>query len=221
MNSENNKFTLFCCVVEFGKGSKVLKYAKELGVTGGTIFLGNGTVKNDWLNILGLMEIRKEILIMIVNEELEDILHVELTEKFSLHKPNNGIAFSMPLKNFIGLKGSKYISTVEKKGVTNMGYEAIFTIVDKGLSDDVLDAAESAGSTGGTVIHGRGSGTRENARLFNIEIEPEKDIILILSETGKTEGIVNAIRNKLNIDEPGTGIIFVLDVNRTSGLYRE
>jgi len=51
-----------------------------------------------------------------------------------------------------------------------------------------------------------------------LKIEPEKDIVLILSSAAKTENIVNAIRKNLNIDEPGAGIIFVLDVNRAVGL---
>ena len=52
-----------------------------------------------------------------------------------------------------------------------------------------------------------------------IEIEPEKDIVLAWSKAGQTEDIVNAIREKLNIDKPGAGIIFVLDVKKTVGLY--
>lgn len=219
MDLMDEKYSLFCVIVDFGDGSKVLEKAKKLGATGGTFFLGKGTTKNHILEILGLDEIRKEILIMVIEEGQEETFHDKLTQKFSLNKPNRGIAFSMPLINFIRDKDSKYISNSTKGGMNRMGYEAIFAIVDKGLSDEVLEAAESAGSTGGTVIHGRGSGSTETAKLFNIEIEPEKDIILILSTVEKTEEIVNSIRKELNIDKPGTGIIFVLDVNRTSGLF--
>ena len=220
MNLTDKKYSLFCIIVDFGKGSKVLQKAKELGATGGTFFLGKGTVNNYLLNILGLDETRKEILIMVIEEELEGFLHDELTEIFCFNKPNHGIAFSMPLTNFIMNKESKYIANSKKGGVDNMKYEAIFTIVDKGLSDEVINAAKSVGATGGTVIHGRGSGSHEKAKLFNIVIEPEKDIVLILSTIDKTEKIVNSIRKNLNINDPGTGIIFVLDVNRTSGLFR-
>ena len=219
MNLIDKEYSLFCIIVDFGKGNKVLEKSKELGATGGTFFLGKGTVSNNLLDILGLNEVRKEILIMVIERKLEDFFHDSLTKTFSFNKPNHGIAFSMPLTNFIRNKESKYIADSNKGGVENMEYEAIFTIVDKGLSDDVLEAAKSVGATGGTVIHGRGSGSHEKAKLFNIEIEPEKDIVLILSTIDKTEKIVNSIRRNMNIDEPGTGIIFVLDVNRTSGLF--
>ncbi len=98
-----------------------------------------------------------------------------------------------------------------------MKYEAIFTIVDRGVSDSVIDAATKAGSTGGTIIHGRGgSGTQETAKLFNLEIEPEKDIILILSKVDKTEDIVTSIEEKLmQKQRKGNNICYRM-INRTT-----
>ena len=221
MMTNGEKYSLFCVIVDLGKGSKILEKSKELGATGGTFVLGRGTVKSHLLDILGLNETRKEILMMVIDSKLDDFFHNRLTEIFSFHKPNHGIAFSMPVTNFIRNKDSKYIASCKEGGADRMGYEAIVTIVEKGLSEEVIDAAKSAGSTGGTVFRGRGAGSHETAKLFNIQIETEKDVVLILSSTRKTEGIVNAIREKLNIDEPGTGVIFVLDVNRTSGLFEE
>lgn len=216
-----DKLILFCSIMDFGKGSKALKLAKKLGAMGGTIFLGNGTVGNEFLNILGLLEIRKEIFITIVHEDLENVFYEEMSKKFSLDQPNKGIAFSMSLKRFLRLDEGKDLVNIEKKDVNNVDYEAIFVIVDKGLSDNVLDSAKAAGSRGGTVIHGRGSGTKAKEKLFNIEIEPEKDIVLILAKEDEAKNIVDAIKEGLNICDPGAGIIFVLDVNRTLGLYSE
>ena len=127
----------------------------------------------------------------------------------------------MPVKYSSAINQTKNISNPEEKGVNNLDYQAIFVIVDKGSMDDVLEAAESAGSTGGTVIHGRGSGTKEKETLFNIEIEPEKEIVLILSKVDKTQSIVDAINERLNLERPGAGIIFVMDVSRTVGLFEE
>lgn len=220
MDIVKDRLILFSSILDFGKGSKALRLSQELGAIGGTIFLGRGTVRNEWLNILGIMETRKEIFITIIDEELEDKFYDKMTEKFKLDKPNHGIAFSMSLKYCLEFSGQKYISNPEKKGVNKMDYQSIFVIVDKGSIDDVIEAAESAGSTGGTVIHGRGCGSREKATLFNIQIEPEKDILLILSKTEKTDDIVNAISERLNIHEPGAGIIFVMDVSKTLGLYQ-
>lgn len=216
-----NKPILFCAIMDFGKGSKALKLAKRLGAMGGTIFLGKGTVSNELLNVLGLLEIRKEIFITIIDEDLESNFYDEMSKKFSLEKPNTGVAFSIPLKRFLRISQPMDLSNTEKRDVNKVDYEAIFVIVDKGLSDNVLDSAKSAGSRGGTVIHGRGSGTKAKEKLFNIEIEPEKDIVLILAKEEEAKKIVDSIKEGLNICDPGAGIIFVLDVNRTLGLYSE
>lgn len=218
---EDRALSLFCVIVNFGEGSKILKASKELGATGGTFLLGKGTIKNSFLNILGLDEVRKEILLMVVEESLEETLNEQLNKRFHMDKPNHGITFSIPIRSLAILNGCEYISRSKKRGADEMGYEAIFTIVNKGLSDDVIEAAESAGSTGGTVIHGRGSGSHDTSKLFNIEIEPEKDIVLILSPSDNTKAIVDSIKERLNIEEPGRGVIFVVDVNRTLGLYKK
>ena len=52
-----------------------------------------------------------------------------------------------------------------------------------------------------------------------MEIEPEKEIVLILSETQLTDAITLSIKENLQIEEPGNGIIFVLDVDETYGIY--
>lgn len=218
MESNNFNPILFCSILDYGKGSKILKLSKELGGLGETIFIGRGTVRNEWLNILGVVDIRKEVFVSIIRKDMEDRFYEEVSKKFALEKRHHGIAFSMPLKYFIS--GQDKVEAGEKKGGNNVEFESIFVIVDKDKLEDVLEAAEAGGSTGGTVIHGRGSGTREKAILFNIEIEPEKDIVLILSEVSKTEGIVNSIKERLDIDKPNAGIIFVMDVSRTLGLYR-
>ncbi|NLI61068.1 MAG: P-II family nitrogen regulator [Clostridiales bacterium] len=221
MDSLNKGLVLFWCIMDFGKGTKLFKLHKEAGGEGGTIFLGRGTVKNELLNILGITEIRKEIFFTIIGQESEDAFYEKVIKRFSLDKPHHGIAFSMPVKYSSAINQTKNISNPEEKGVNNLDYQAIFVIVDKGSMDDVLEAAESAGSTGGTVIHGRGSGTKEKETLFNIEIEPEKEIVLILSKVDKTQSIVDAINERLNLERPGAGIIFVMDVSRTVGLFEE
>ena len=51
-----------------------------------------------------------------------------------------------------------------------------------------------------------------------MEIEPEKEVVLILTREESTAGIVRAVRDNLKIDEPGTGIIFVQTVSETYGI---
>ncbi|MDF2841081.1 MAG: nitrogen regulatory protein, partial [Clostridia bacterium] len=68
-------------------------------------------------------------------------------------------------------------------------------------------------------INARGSGIHETSKLFSMEIEPEKEIVLIISEEQLTEAIAGSIKEELKIDEPGNGVIFIQEVNKTYGLY--
>ena len=215
-----DNFYLLFVIVDCGKATKVIQLAKKLGATGGTILLGKGTVRSHVLSLLGLNESRKEIVLMGVKGDLDQHIHKELEKQFHLNKPNHGILFSIPLKQILEINSGKHNLKKSKEGDFVVKYEAILTIVNKGMSEEVIQAANKAGSTGGTIIHGRGSGTEETAKLFNIEIEPEKDIILILSRVENTEAIVSSIESSIDANKRGKGIIFVMDVSRTTGLYK-
>jgi nitrogen regulatory protein PII len=52
-----------------------------------------------------------------------------------------------------------------------------------------------------------------------MDIEPEKEIVIILSKEDITEAIVTSIREKLEIDKPGNGIIFIQNINKAYGIY--
>ena len=101
-------------------------------------------------------------------------------------------------------------------------YKLIYAIVEMGKSEEVLEAAAKAGSTGATVMTARGSGLHDQAsKVFGMEIEPQKEIVLIISGSQKTEAITTSIRKALQIDEPGHGVIFTMDVNKAFGLYSD
>ncbi|NLC68329.1 MAG: P-II family nitrogen regulator [Clostridiaceae bacterium] len=209
-----------CVIVNLGLGSKLLHEAKRHGIPGGTVFMGKGTVNSRILEFLGLSDIRKEIVLMVAEKKTAEQALEKLGEEFKFEKPNHGIAFTTSIRYLAGTRSCKCEVSNEGRGEESKMYHAITVIVDRGKAENVIDAATKAGSTGGTIIHARGSGIHETSKLFSMDIEPEKEIVLILSERGKTEAIVNSIREELKIDEPGQGIIYVQDVNKTYGLRK-
>lgn len=211
---------LICIIVNFGSGSKLIKTAKQCGVTGGTVTLGKGTIDNRILDYLGISSVRKEVVFLIAEKSTAYKALDTINKKFMFHKPNHGIAFTSTICSLSGTNRLSCNSIQTERGANNNMYNAITTIVDKGKAEDVIDAATKAGSKGGTIINARGSGIHETSKLFSMEIEPEKEIVIILSEVASTEKIVASIRNHLKIDKPGNGIIYVQDVNKTYGIYK-
>ncbi len=100
----------------------------------------------------------------------------------------------------------------------NTDFQLIITIVNKGQCGLVIDASKEAGAEGGTIISGRGSGIHEKAKLFSFTIEPEKEIILTLVPSDRTESVLEAIVNASHLNEPGNGIAFVLEVDKVTGI---
>ena len=221
MDSPKDKsFALICVISNYGQGSKLMHEAKRCGVTGGTILFGKGTANNRILEFLGLSDIRKEIVLMVADKETAYQALEKLNKLFEFSKPNHGIAFTTSLRAVIGTRRLKCENTGNERGVDATMYHLITVIVDKDKGEDVIEAATKAGSKGGTIINGRGSGIHETSKLFSMQIEPEKEIVLILSEIEKTDAIVSTIREQLEIEKPGNGIIYVQDVNRTYGIYK-
>ncbi len=202
---------LFCVIANYGMGSKVMSIARNAGVPGATVLLGKGTVRNRLLEFLELADIRKEIVMMIADWPTGNRALEALVRELDLTKPNHGIAFTIPV--------SGVCATQESGGAAKPMYHSIFVITDRGQADEVISAANSAGARGATVINARGSGIHETATVFSMQIEPEKEVVLILSKAEATEAICAAVRERCKIDEPGKGIIFVLDVRDTIGLY--
>ena len=213
------EFDMIVCIVNNGHGSKALKIAKNHGIKGGTIFFGKGTVRSKLLEFLELNDVKKEIVLMVASRETATEAAQALNKGMSFHKPNHGIAFVLPISNMFGSKEYGNIICPEDRMVTDSMYNAIFTVVDRGRGEDVVEASKAAGARGATIIHARGSGIHETEMLFAMQIEPEKDVVLILAKNDICADIISSIREKLDIDSPGAGIVFSLCVSETYGLY--
>jgi nitrogen regulatory protein PII len=100
-------------------------------------------------------------------------------------------------------------------------FKCIVTVIKNGLGTEVVHAARSKGAQGGTIIKGRGTSDAEIKHLFNMFIEPDKEIVLVVIEEEKLKPVKEAIHHKINFDKVGQGILFVLDVEDAIGVLRE
>lgn len=100
-------------------------------------------------------------------------------------------------------------------------HELIVIIVKKGLSEIVIDSAKKAGAEGGTIIYGRGTGVHEKAKLLGIPIEPEKEIIFIVINKKKTKKVLDSIVSSINLNKPGAGIAFVIELSKVLGICHD
>ena len=218
-NLQLSSYEMISAIVDHGNASKFLHKAMDYGVRGGTILYGRGIVSNPILNFLSLYDERKEVILMGAESNVAKEAMKKLSKHFKMHKPGRGIIFSTGLDL---IKGSTLCTNdqIFKEEATSM-YKLIITIVNRGKAEDVIDAAKEKGALGGTIMNARGSGVNENFKLFNMDIEPEKEMVLIIVKEDIFNPIVENIEKKLVLSEPGNGIIFVQDLKRVYGIYED
>ena len=97
-------------------------------------------------------------------------------------------------------------------------HEVIMCIVNSGFSEAVMEAAREFGARGGTVIRARGTANAEAESIFNIAIQPEKEIVMILVDTKIKDDILHALYKSVGLQTPGQGIAFSMTVDDVVGL---
>ena len=97
-------------------------------------------------------------------------------------------------------------------------FECIVTIVDGRYSEYVVDAAKSVGAKGATIVNARGSVSQENESFYKLNIQPDKQIILMLCKSEQTKSIVEAINEKAGLITKAHALSFVLPVEEAVGM---
>ena len=97
-------------------------------------------------------------------------------------------------------------------------YEVILCIINAGFSEVVMDTAKKLGAGGGTVIHGRGTASKEAEKIFNITIQTEKEIVMILVKKEIKDSILKGLYDTIGLDTNAQGIAFTLPVDDVIGI---
>ena len=101
------------------------------------------------------------------------------------------------------------------------GYKCILAIVNSGYSAVAMDSAKACGAKGGTVLNGRGTISKEAEKFFNISIQPEKEIVMILAKTELVDGILKGLYTTIGTATKAQGIAFALPVDEVVGINDE
>lgn len=215
---------LILTIVSRNKTTRVIKASKRKRAEGATIIHGQGTGIEQCKTFWGIpLEPENDVIFTVVSDEhVEEVLEI-ISKSIKISKPGNGVAFILDITRFTGAvhlhkKDQKPKDQPLKNMDITAQFELIVSIVDKGFSEEIIEASREAGAAGGTILHGRGSGVHEYAKLLSFNIEPEKEVILTLVPQKITDRVLEAIVKKGELDKPGRGIAFVLNVEKVLGV---
>ncbi|MCP3866995.1 MAG: P-II family nitrogen regulator [Gammaproteobacteria bacterium] len=104
-----------------------------------------------------------------------------------------------------------------------MHFKLIVVLIDDVKTNDVVEAARNAGATGSTVINqARGEGIEKSRTFFGLNLDIQRDVILLLVEEHLCRSILETIADVGEFDEkPGTGIAFQIDVEDALGVRHQ
>lgn len=201
--------------------SEVLdEICKELKIPLTASLPGHGTAVKSMLDLLGIESNEKRVVTAVADRETT-AKFIEAQKKY-LHigVPGHGIVIAIPIKSIGGGTALAYLNgdkTAKYTPPTNYAYELIIAITNAGNTDLVMNAARSAGARGGTVIHGKGTGAKEDERFYNISLAEEKEIILIVSSAEHKSEIMKAILKDAGPESRAGTILFSLPTTEVAG----
>ncbi len=211
-------------ITDRSKVSTMLDIHHELSLSMVLTNLGMGTATTENLAIYGLETTEKAIISTIADAESAKKLMKTAKRKMYIDIPGNGIMMSIPMKSVGGGKTLEYLADGLNLGgskpIMEFEYELIIVVLNEGYSDMVMDAARSAGATGGTVLHAKGTGKTKTEKFFGVSLAEEKDMIYIVSSSNKKSEIMRAINQNAGTNTNAGAICFSLPVSEVAGLRK-
>lgn len=181
---------------------------------------GYGTATTEILDYLGLEATEKTVLFCVGARSPKLVRRA--AKDLWLDIPGRGILMTVPISSIGGVSAKEYLlqgQEAEESMENKQTHELLVVIVKQGYTDQVMNAARSAGATGGTVIHAKGAGTTDLAKkFFGVSIASERDMVFILTRQENRNEIMKAIMAQAGMKTAAEGMVFSMPVSDIAGL---
>ena len=204
-------------VVDVEQGEKVLRIYREEQAPVDFVCMAHGTARTEMLDLLGIGETAKAIVMCMVSRQTGVRLLKRLGRELEMRYPGRGIAFAIPITG-IGLRWHKLLTAAdeEQKEVSRMHVVAV--VMERGYTNVAMDAARKAGARGGTVISARGIAENEVKRFFGIEIQAEKEIVFLVVRSDEKQQVMTALMQAVGMKTRSHGIVLSMPLSAAIGL---
>lgn len=206
---------------------RYLQFLHTHGMTLTYSFPCHGTAGQHLLDLLGLENTEKMMLLTFMeHEKAHRFLHDCVTQ-MGLEVPGSGVAFSIPLDSVGGMSSMNLLlenQEIDLEEVKKVDKQDLYpcallvAICQAGHTDLVMDSARGAGARGGTVVHAKGTAGEMALKFFGVSLADEKELILILVNRSQKNVIMKAIMEKAGIQSEAHTVLFSLPVEEVAGL---
>lgn len=213
-------------VVDVEQSEKVLRIYREERAPVDFVCMAHGTARTEMLDLLGIGETAKAIVMCLASHEVAVRLLKRLGRELQMRYPGRGIAFSIPITG-IGVRWHKLLTAADdphkeagdmQNTEKNDGFDVVAVVMERGYTNTAMDAARKAGARGGTVISARGIAEDEVKRFFGIEIQAEKEIVFLVVKSEEKQQIMTALMKAVGMKTRSHGIVLSMPLSAAIGL---
>ena len=217
------ELNMVMAILDRDKTGKLESFYHSLQLPMALTVMARGTATTRHLSLYGLMRTEKALVCTVADAEKTRKLMRFAKNELYVDIPGNGIVVSVPIKSVGGGRTMAYLMNQAsadsgEKPRMHFSHELIYVILNEGCSDLVMEAARSAGATGGTILSAKGTGEQPSEKFLGISLANEKDVLLIVAEAEKKSEIMKAIIEQAGPKSPAGAVCFSLPVSQVVGL---
>jgi len=106
---------------------------------------------------------------------------------------------------------------MSKRDITVLTDVSLITcIVQRGIADTIVKAAQEAGAQGATVHYAHGEGVRERLGILALAVEVDKEVINVVVAKDQADRIFERMYIAGNLDTPGMGFIYLTPLEKAA-----
>jgi nitrogen regulatory protein PII len=207
-------------ITDRSRGGEFASWFQAQGATLILSALGQGTAATEVLDYLGLEATEKAVLLLAAPRSGRLVRRA--ARELWLDVPGRGILMAVPISSVGGARARDYLLSWQTEEEDDMDkeitHELIVVIANRGHTDQVMDAARSAGAAGGTTIHAKGTGTELARKFLGVSLAAEKEIVFILAKESDRKPIMKAVMTQAGMQTKAQAVVFSLPVTDLAGL---
>ena len=209
---------LMITITDRSRGEEFANWYQAQGIPLVLTALGHGTATTEILDCLGLEATEKAVLFCVAPRSPRLVRRA--AKDLWLDVPGRGVLMTVPVSSIGGIAAKEYLlqQEAEESMENKLTHELVVVIANQGHTDQVMDAARSAGATGGTVVHAKGAGTDLSKKFFGVSIASEKELVFILAKEEDRRPIMKAVMAKAGMQTDAQALVFSMPVSDIAGL---
>ena len=219
--ANDSRMVMLLAIIRRGKGAQYIKALEEDDVVLHFQCVGDGTAPSEMIDILGLGNREKDIVISFATQKTAERIASVLSKNLGAMHSYQGLfmiistnAFSRISAEIVKRNSNDYTKGGGNSMSSEYKYSLIFISVNRGYTDNVMHTAKMAGATGGTVIKARLAEAQVVEAFANTKLDDEKEIIAILASDSVRNQILESVNNEFGLKSEAQGTVLSVPVDK-------